>query len=387
MKGDGWLFRSDNLLTERDAKKLRWEMLPPGKVGIRNEDLGDLQQEHVTVPLPDGGIYCTFRTLTGYVGHATSRDGGRTWPAVGFATFARGGRRIKHPRACARVVRFANGKFLLWFHNHDARDTAPARNKHRNPAWISGGVLHDGVIRWSEPEILLYGFSFPFNAGMSYPDFIEEDGRYWVTETQKTTARIHEIDADLLEAVWNQSTAKAVPTKGLLLERAGDEAAGTTDLKGLPPAAGKGFTLDVAFTLNNLKAGQFLLDNRDPEGRGLVLDTAADGTVQLTMNDGRGRPVVWGCDTGLLKAGSKHHVTFIVDGGPRIILAVVDGRLCDGGTQREAGWTWFHRSLGDVGGNGRLRIGAQLDGRLHAVRVYDRPLRVSEAVGIWRAGQ
>jgi hypothetical protein len=159
------------------------------------------------------------------------------------------------------VFRCSNGKYLLWFHNHDARDTAPLRNKHRHPAWISGGVLKDGVIQWSQPEILLYGFSFPFNAGMSYPDLIEEDGRYWVTETQKTTARIHEIDPDLLAGVWD-------------------------------------------------------------------------------------------CDAGLLKAGAKHHVTFIVDGGPRIILVVVDGVLCDGGRQRKAGWTWFQKSLGDVGGAG-----------------------------------
>ncbi len=41
---------------------------------------------------------------------------------------------------------------------------------------------------------------------MSYPDLIEQDGRYWITETQKTVARVHSVDPELLEGLWKQGT-------------------------------------------------------------------------------------------------------------------------------------------------------------------------------------
>jgi hypothetical protein len=47
---------------------------------------------------------------------------------------------------------------------------------------------------------------------------IEQDGRYWIAETQKTVARIHEIDATLLEGLWRQDDVKAVTRAGLILE-------------------------------------------------------------------------------------------------------------------------------------------------------------------------
>jgi hypothetical protein len=74
----------------------------------------------------------------------------------------------------------------------------------RNPAWICAGVEADSpkgrIIRWSEPEILLYDAD-PF-VRMSYPDLIEDGGEYYVTETQKNIARSHHIDKNLLEQMW-----------------------------------------------------------------------------------------------------------------------------------------------------------------------------------------
>jgi len=45
---------------------------------------------------------------------------------------------------------------------------------------------------------------------MSYPDFIEENGSYWVTETQKVVARVHSVDAELLNGLWNQGNNKTI---------------------------------------------------------------------------------------------------------------------------------------------------------------------------------
>lgn len=53
--------------------------------------------------------------------------------------------------------------------------------------------------RWGEPMAVLYDKN-PKNR-VGYPDFIWEDGLY-ITETQKTKARIHRIPDELLRSLW-----------------------------------------------------------------------------------------------------------------------------------------------------------------------------------------
>jgi len=85
------------------------------------------------------------------------------------------------------------------------------------------------------------------------------------------------------------------------------------------------------------------------------------------------------CDHGLLVASAAHHLVAVVDGGPKIISFVVDGRLNDGGDARQFGWGRYSAALRGVGGTA-LRIG---DGVL-AVRLYARALLTSEAVAASR---
>ena len=46
---------------------------------------------------------------------------------------------------------------------------------------------------------------------------VEDQGKYFLTETQKNVARIHEIDPALLEGLWNQSDNRQVVAEGLVL--------------------------------------------------------------------------------------------------------------------------------------------------------------------------
>ena len=75
-----------------------------------------------------------------------------------------------------------------------------------------------------------------------------------------------------------------------------------------------------------------------------------------------------------------------VDGGPKIITFVVDGRLCDGGESGQFGWGRFSPNLRDVYGEDMLRIAPSLAGSIHRLRMYDHYLRTSEAIGNYRAG-
>ena len=376
---EGWFFRSDNLLTERDPAKIEWVMLPDGDAGLRAPK-GPIAEEQNLVSLSNGTLYVMYRTVDGHPCHAYSTDGGHSWTPTAYATYTPGGRLIKHPRACPRLWKTSNGKFLFWFHNHSGKDFTG-----RNPAWIAGGVERNGHIHWSQPEILLYDDDV--DVRISYPDLIEQDGRYWITETQKSIARVHEVDPVLLGGLWNQGQARTVARKGLVLAHQGGRAIPSgIDMPRLPDLRHRGgFTIELWLEFTDLSAGQVILDTRDGAGKGVALTTTAEGSIRIDLGDGKNN-ANWASDPGLIEAGRPHHVVAIVDGGPKIISFVVDGVLCDGGDGRQYGWGRFSGELGDVNGARSLRVGPSFKGKLQTVRVYDRYLRASEAVSNWNAG-
>jgi hypothetical protein len=222
--------------------------------------------------------------------------------------------------------------------------------------------------------------------GMSYPDLIEQDGRYWITETQKTIARVHPIDPTLLEGLWNQGEVKTVAREGLALDLGLDQLrGGPADMPRLPGLAdGGSFSIDFWVTLDDLSAGQILLDSRDTSGKGLAVTTTEHGTIRIEMSDGR-NVGLWQCDQGILEPGTRHHVAIIIDGGPKVISFVVDGVLCDGGSASTYGWGRFSPKLDDVTGAGTLQITPAMEGHLDRLRVYQRYLRTSEAIANYRA--
>ncbi|MCC6365430.1 MAG: exo-alpha-sialidase [Bryobacterales bacterium] len=384
IESQGCFLRSDNILTERDPEKIRFTLLPDGDQGLRAPH-GPVSDEANLAELSDGTLYATYRTIDGYNCQAYSHDGGHHWTGPEYATYSPGGRRIKHPRAANFVRKFSNGKFLLWFHNQggDAAITpewtSGAYYRNRNPGWILGGVERNGKIYWSQPEILLYDED-P-NIRISYPDFIEDHGRFFITETQKEVARTHEIDKSLLDAVWNTST-RSVTRAGLAFE-----AAPGANPK-MPVLAGS-FSIDFWMNLKELTAGQILFDSRDAQGKGILVTTADRFNLRITLNDGK-EQASWdsdyGTQEGTLRTGAWQHIAIIVDGGPRIISYVIDGQFNDGGPVRQFGWGRFPATLGDFNGAASAQIAPRITGELRSLRFYTRYLLTAEAVGNYQAG-
>ncbi|OPZ81869.1 MAG: hypothetical protein BWY76_02891 [bacterium ADurb.Bin429] len=313
-------------------------------------------------------------------------------------TYMSGGHLVKHPRAANFAWRCPNGMFLYWFHNHGGtfiqanHEWLPYED--RNPVWLMAGrevETPEGLmLEWSQPEILLYDDDTYVR--MSYPDLVVEDGRYYITETQKHTARVHAIAPALLDGLFTQWENRTVARDGLLLEVAAPASEapmpvlprflerdfsspthGTKDLRA-------GFSLDLWLELPSLAPGQVLLDTRVHWGQGLCLRAAENSTVEIVLNDGR-QECRWTSDPGLLVAGARHHLAVIVDGGPKIISIVIDGLLNDGGEARQFGWGRFSPTLREANGAATLRIAPAV----RHLRLYNRPLRTSEAVGNWRA--
>lgn len=220
-ESESWFLKCDNILAERNPDKLHWQTLPQSDIGLRSPE-GPIAEEANLVALSDGSLFCTYRTVAGHPCHAYSRDGGKTWTPPAFMTYTPGGQKVDHPRAANFVRKLTEGpyagRYLYWFHNHNGRGYLG-----RNPAYLLGGVELDcpqgKVIHWGQPVAILYAKDTKVR--ISYPDFVWDDGLY-ITETQKTIARVHAIPDELLRTLWEgkiaqtQSTAKHPDThKGM----------------------------------------------------------------------------------------------------------------------------------------------------------------------------
>jgi hypothetical protein len=406
-QSEGVFLNSKNILSERDPTQLHFETLPDGDIGLRTpKGGGRVAEEQSIVKLSDGSIFCVYRTIDGWPTCAYSRDGGHTWTDPAYMTYAPGAVRVKHPRAANFVWNCSNGKFLYWFHNHGGsfigrmtpnQPGGPIGSPYddRNPAWLMAGRevdTPDGKrIEWSQPEVVLYDDD-PY-IRMSYPDLIEENGQFYITETQKNAARLHTIASSLVEGLFQQWDNRTITREGLIRQ----VAAGTPEFEmpRLPnfnardntradygaKGARAGFSLDLWLQLDSMQPGQVILDNRNPQQAGITLTTADNGALRLSMNDGR-QEVSWDSDPRKLTAGKPHHVVITVDGGPKIITYVIDGVLCDGGEDRQFGWGRFSPTLRTPQGASIMQLGDIVK----SLRIYNRALRTSEAVAHFLAG-
>ncbi len=395
---EGVLLRSANILTEPDPAKIRWETWPEGDVGLRAPaGGGTVAEEQSFSELSDGSLFSVYRTIDGHAAFTYSRNGGRSWEPPQYMRFATG-RLMKHPRAANFAWRCENGRFLYWFHNHGGRFIRehPQRRSNayeeRNPVWLVGGVEADGpagkIISWSQPEIALYDDDPIIR--MSYPDLVEDGGKYFLTETQKDVARVHEIAPELINGMWQpvavngapvldvaapMPAAVKAPPLPIFYRRSNRMDHGKEDLRA-------GFTIDTWFRLDSVEPGQVLLDNRTKDGKGFALVTVAGRAVELILNDGRTESR-WASDPGTLAVGKRQHLVAIVDGGPKVIGFVIDGVLNDGGEDRQYGWGRYSPHLRGVAGAPELRIGRGLE----RLRIYDRYLRTSEAIASYQGGK
>ena len=325
---------------------------------------------------------------------------------------------LKNPRGPITMKRFAtpaayvkqpdsNGsssKLLLLFYNNFKKSFS---GDSRNPYWLSCGEEHSGsdkdgnktkaTVLWSQPEIALYDRD-DHSDRPGYPDIVQgNSSSIFITETQKTTARLHEIDDALLQGLWEQSwAAEVAPSVALTMastDRSMADPPALTSFDGELTEKRQGFSVEVRL-LDHAKArtGQVLLDSRaGGAGAGLVLHVADDaGGVELLLLDGTGRnaslvtdPL---CAARLGIAGVTHSLAFVADAGPRILTVIVDGVLCDGAGLQVQGWAW----MGVLGAPNAvpgtpLRVATDYGGKFNGGLLWTRALTTSECVSTHRA--
>ena len=392
--GTGAIVVSRNLVTEESPGKITWETLPDGDAGLSAPE-GRVADEHNIVPLSDGSLYCVYRTNQGNNVQAYSRDGGRTWSPPEWGRYRPEGRLIKQPRCLNKVHRFANGKYALFFHNNGGRHYSAHPLGNRNPTWIACGIERDGFIHWSEPEILLYDPDY--TRGISYPDWIEDQGEFFFTETQKTRARVHQIPTGFMEMLWAQATRREVALTGLLLEarRPREVAETSIDWPRVGKlSAGDSFALELAVASAPNRVDRVLLDTRlsittnvgehaQFAGTGMTISQRHNGALEVLLDDGRS-PLWWSTEAGAVPLEYPLHLVVNVDAGSEVLTLVINGQLYDGG-DRAFGYARFNPFMYDVNGRSRVEWGRQVDLGVALIRVYGRSLFTSEAVGNYRA--
>jgi hypothetical protein len=407
-QSEGAFIASRNLLSEPDALKIDFETLPEGEHGLRTPPGGGrVAEEQSLVELSDGSLYCVYRSLDGWPVCTYSRDGGRSWEPPKYKCYTPGGTRIKNPRAANFVWKVSNNRYLYWFHNHggaaiqrlaesssltNGLSTSHGRTPYddRNPAWLCAGREVDGptgkCLVWSQPEILLYDDDPQVR--ISYPDLIEQDGRFWVTETNKCSARVHEIESGFLTNLFarlngvplpdpakpvitgsrpaNQRWHLALKTLPLFLERDYTSMThGTKDTR-------TGVTIELEIE-GCPDQGEILFDSLNSEGAGIQLRVSAQSSIEVVFGDGR-TVNLWSSDPDSLDPLGPNLLSLIIDGGPKIVMFVVNGTLCDGGDTRQFGWGRFSNNLRDLNGAAEALISE----RVRAARIHDRALRIFE---------
>jgi len=93
-RSEGVLLRSDNLLTEENPARIKWETLPQGDYGLRTpEGGGPIAEEQSYSVMSDGSFFVIYRTVDGHPVCAYSRDRGNTWSEPAYMTYTYGGKK------------------------------------------------------------------------------------------------------------------------------------------------------------------------------------------------------------------------------------------------------------------------------------------------------
>ena len=423
---ESFFLSSSNVNTERNASLVAWSVHPQGDAGVRPNcpapDCMQWEEAHVVQLASQLGLFSLTRTSVGLLGAASTQDdtGAGGWTAR-FAEYsaaglpAAGGRLLKNPEGPITLKRFSNGKYLLLFYFNSVAGYLPPRASNstlrnpRNPYWLCAGWEEaDGQVRFSQPEVALHyaplggppASSSNSGTGPGYPDFIEEsDGRVFITETNKTQARVHPIDPAFLATLFSADAINATAAQGLALAFSAASQGVTFSTPPLPafagPAAGVGATIGLWLASHGAAQPGGALVAVGPLSLRVSLGAGAGAPLLLALTDaatGTAAQLVMDADcTARLTAPSPaaHYAAVVVDASARVLTWSVDGVVCDGGTAGLWGWEWAPLAMGDLNANAReptFVLGGNYSGRVVGGAWYSRALMHTELVGNWRAG-
>ena len=138
--------RFENLDANPEPKDIQISWYAAGDQALRvphyDKPSLSIAQEPSLVRLPDERLFCTMRTMTGYIWYSLSGDDGRTWCAPRPLLRRDHGLPIEEPLCCCPIYEYGPGRYVLLHHNNDGHFEGSAREdtgKNRRPAFIALG--------------------------------------------------------------------------------------------------------------------------------------------------------------------------------------------------------------------------------------------------------
>ncbi len=185
---------SDNILSETDPTKIKFEFSPKPPHGITvpvngRDDLS-LSQEAQVVELIGGRLMCVMRTGNGCIYYSVSEDKGLTWSGALPLRYRDGGDVVLHPNAPCPFQKLSDGRYSLLYCNNNGDfggGTSPYdHTKNRNPIYIAigreTGSKTGQPLEFSEPKLLCSIENFRPGEGwrdLTYGYFMEYEGEYY----------------------------------------------------------------------------------------------------------------------------------------------------------------------------------------------------------------
>jgi len=99
-------------------------------------------QEPSLARLPDERLFCTMRTMSGYIWYSVSQDDGVSWSNPAPLLRRDHGLPIIQPICCCPIYPLSDGRYVLLHHNNDGRfeGSAPEDSRrNRRPAFLALG--------------------------------------------------------------------------------------------------------------------------------------------------------------------------------------------------------------------------------------------------------
>ena len=163
-------FRIENIDDDPEPKDLILTFTAQNEEGLCaplrcfDKDHPSSGEEPAICELPDGRLFCVFRTGEGHVWYSVSADDGTTWRKAEMLRYRDGGEGIAHPLSPCPMFRVSDQEYVLFTHGHDGffgKDFPQINTNWRNPVVMLKGEFRPDAhqpIWFSEPvEIMNNG--------------------------------------------------------------------------------------------------------------------------------------------------------------------------------------------------------------------------------------
>ncbi|MBT3274299.1 MAG: exo-alpha-sialidase, partial [Spirochaetales bacterium] len=163
--------RFENIDENPAPERIRISWSASGTVALRvphyEDPLLSVAQEPSVVRLPDNRLFCTMRTMTGYIWYSVSDDDGYTWCSPRPLLRRDHGSPILQPIFGCPVYPLSDGRYILIHHNNSGRlDGCEPENANvnRRPCYIALGEFRpeaEQPLWFSESKVLMDNDNVP----------------------------------------------------------------------------------------------------------------------------------------------------------------------------------------------------------------------------------